>query len=96
MIHEWIAASTCDNHITHDSYAKHLLAEQHHGYQPSDLERDYTWAACGSISDKLVRTRGFKFDDAILSPLLGYEKLSTVHILIDHSCYILSSGTTHS
>jgi len=53
----------------------------------------------GPHVDQLVRhvlTSGFIFDDAIMSPLLESEKSSAVRIIIGHTYYILSSGTTHS
>jgi len=76
--------------------AKHLLVENHHSGQPSNLLRDYTWAACRSISDRIPCASGFTYYDAIMLPLLGSEKPSAVRIIIGHTYYTLSSGTTHS
>jgi hypothetical protein len=53
----------------------------------------------GPRVDQLARetlTSGFICDDAIMSPLLGSEKPSPVRIIIGHTYYTLSSGTTHS
>jgi hypothetical protein len=36
------------------------------------------------------------YDDAIMSPLLESEKPSAVRIIIGHTYYTLSGGTTHS
>jgi hypothetical protein len=49
--------------------------------------------------DELVKgnlTSGFTYDDAIITPLLGSEKPSALHMIIGHTYYNLSSGTTHS
>jgi hypothetical protein len=75
--------------------AKHLLVYDHMFVSQVIL----SGIILGPHVDQLIKhvlVCGFKVDDAIMSPLLGSEKPSAVRIIIDHTYYILSSGTSHS